>query len=296
MSNQVLYISRPAYISSELEQLVIQFRDQERNEVRRPCENIIFLELDNPQITITHGALAMLMRHSVIVLTTTAEHLPSGLITPFIGNSLQGRVQQAQWENQTKAAPFAWKKIIEAKIKNQLAVANYVHKPLTALSRVQVHSGDRTNAEARVARQYFPNLFSESFIRDPDGEFPNSFLNYGYAILRGIMARAIVTSGLQLAPGIFHRNQYNPFPLADDLMEPFRPLVDLKVFQWQKEFPENQELNKQAKQYFLSLIHEDVLWAGKQKPTHQAMNALANQFVHYLTGTGNFSIMPELCL
>lgn len=229
MSNQVLYIGSAYHLAIKNEQLILEPKAEGLPSASRVPEDLLFIELDHPQITISLAALQVLMAHKVAVLVADKLHLPAGLMLPFVGHTLQGRVQQNQWKNLRKMAPLLWREVVTSKIAQQNKILTLYGQAEQKLSKFQVLPGDKENAEAQAARFYFSKLFGDDFYRDAEGESPNSFLNYGYAVLRSQMARALVTSGLQLAPGLFHKNQYNPFPLADDMMEPYRPWVDAIV-------------------------------------------------------------------
>ncbi|MCS6978618.1 MAG: type II CRISPR-associated endonuclease Cas1 [Flavobacteriales bacterium] len=231
MLKRTLYFGNPAHLSVQREQLLI--RREGQPEVRTPLEDIGLLVLDDPQITLTQALLARLMHHNVAVVSCDARHHPGGLMLPFDGHTTTGGTTRAQVEASQPLKKQLWKQIVQSKIRNQAALLERLRRPDPGLRRLAAAtlSGDSTNTEAKAAARYWKQLFPDflRFSRDPDGPPPNNLLNYGYAILRATVARALVCSGLWPALGLFHRNQYNAFALADDLMEPYRPFVDQVV-------------------------------------------------------------------
>ena len=239
MIKKTLYFGNPAYLSLRNGQLVIRLPEVERAElpdivkqetVRTiPIEDIGVMVLDNKQITIAQGALAELVANSAAVITCDSKCMPTGMLLPLSGNTLH----QERFRNQIEAAiPLRkqlWQQTVKAKIENQAyCLQKNTSKsfvPLHVLAR-KVRSDDADNHEAQAAAYYWKNIFSDGFTRDKDGIPPNNLLNYGYAILRAVIARALVGSGLLPVYGIHHHNRYNAYCLADDIMEPYRPFVD----------------------------------------------------------------------
>jgi CRISP-associated protein Cas1 len=263
---RTLEISRePAHLSVRNEQLVLKRDGQTVGTV--PCEDIGVVLVDHPQTTYTHGALAKLAESDAAVVICGRDHLPAAILLPMADHSQVvwrldaqlgvGRPQQKQ----------LWKQLVVAKIRAQAANLpndQPAHRKLLALAR-EVQSGDPKNVEAQAARVYWANwlattnneeLETEPFRRDPDGTGLNSFLNYGYAVVRAAVARAIVAAGLLPSLGIHHRNRSNPFCLADDLIEPLRPLVDDRVRELHRQGYE--ELDQPAKAALLEILADPV--------------------------------------
>jgi CRISPR-associated protein Cas1 len=198
------------------------------------CEDIGVLVLQNPAISLSSALLNSLLESGAVVVICNEKHLPSGLLIPTINHTELVPRLMAQLEAGQPARKQAWKAIIQAKI---LAQRNEVHAPARiALNRLaeSVRSGDPDNHEAQAARIYWPAMFPDRYAvndkRDPESESTfNAALNYGYAIIRAAVARALVSAGLHPALGVFHHRRGNPFCLADDVMEPLRPLVDRTV-------------------------------------------------------------------
>ena len=279
MIKKTLYFGNPAYLSLRNGQLVIRLPEVEKAElpdiIRQetirtvPIEDIGVVVLDNKQITITQGALAELVANSAAVITCDSKCMPMGMLLPLSGNTLH----QERFRNQIEAAiPLRkqlWQQTVKAKIENQAyCLQKNTSKsfvPLHVLAR-KVRSDDADNHEAQAAAYYWKNLFSDGFTRDKDGIPPNNLLNYGYAILRAVIARALVGSGLLPVYGIHHHNRYNAYCLADDIMEPYRPFVDDLVISTMKKMEVSDDLTVELKREMLSIPVLDVSIGGKRSP------------------------------
>jgi len=279
MIKKTLYFGNPAYLSLRNGQLVIRLPEVEKAELPDiikqetirtvPIEDIGVVVLDNKQITITQGALAELVANSAAVITCDSKCMPTGMLLPLSGNTLH----QERFRNQIEAAiPLRkqlWQQTVKAKIENQAyCLQKNTSKsfvPLHVLAR-KVRSDDADNHEAQAAAYYWKNLFSDGFTRDKDGIPPNNLLNYGYAILRAIVARALVASGMLPVIGIYHHNRYNDYCLADDIMEPYRPYVDRIVLNIIEDFPGEVELIKDIKIRLLQIPILDVDIDGHRSP------------------------------
>lgn len=279
MIKKTLYFGNPAYLSLRNGQLVIRLPEVEKAELPDiikqetirtvPIEDIGVVVLDNKQITITQGALAELVANSAAVITCDSKCMPTGMLLPLSGNTLY----QERFRNQIEAAiPLRkqlWQQTVKAKIENQAyCLQKNTSKsfvPLHVLAR-KVRSDDADNHEAQAAAYYWKNLFSDGFTRDKDGIPPNNLLNYGYAILRAVIARALVGSGLLPVYGIHHHNRYNAYCLADDIMEPYRPFVDDLVISTMKKMEVSDDLTVALKREMLSIPVLDVVISGKCSP------------------------------
>lgn len=283
MIKRTLYFGNPAYLSTANEQLVIKLPEVETNDslpdsfkkesVRSvPIEDIGVVVLDDRRITITHGVLDKLLANNCAVITCDASHMPAGLLLPLDGNSIQNERFRQQLESSLPLRKQLWQQTIQYKIKNQAAVLHKTRGQTVKNMLVwanEVKSGDSENKEAQAAAYYWRNLFPmiENFSRGRDGVTPNALLNYGYAILRAVVARALVGSGLLPTLGIHHHNRYNAYCLADDVMEPYRPYVDelvIKVFEKYGSICE--ELTKEIKAELLIIPMIDVVINGKRSP------------------------------
>ena len=245
MIKKTLYFGNPVYLSLKNAQLVIKLPEVVRNdtlpesfkrnsEVTKPIEDIGVVVLDHKQITITSGVLEALLENNCAIITCDSRSMPVGLMLPLCGNTTQNERFRDQLDASLPLVKQLWQQTIKAKIENQAAVLQECSGAETRCMKVwadDVKSGDSNNLEARAAAYYWKNLFPiKDFTRDREGIPPNNLLNYGYAVLRAIVARGLVVSGLLPTLGIHHHNRYNAYCLADDIMEPYRPYVDRLVY------------------------------------------------------------------
>jgi CRISPR-associated protein Cas1 len=282
MIKKTLYFENPAYLSMKNSQLVIRIPEVVRSDTLSesfkqeavkmiPIEDIGIVILDNKQITLTHGLLEALLNNNAAVITCGSNRMPIGLHLPLEGNTTQSERTQAQIEASLPLKKQLWQQTIQAKITNQAFVLNTcrneVVKNMLAWSK-DVKSGDSDNLEARAAAYYWANMFKkiEGFRRSREGIPPNNLLNYGYAILRAVIARSLVASGLFPALGIHHHNRYNAYCLADDIMEPYRPFVDKLVAEIVDSGADYQELSKNIKMKLLGIPVMDVIINGQRSP------------------------------
>ena len=247
MIKRTLYFGNPAYLSMRNAQLVLHLPEVQKNkdlpesfkrdaQTTIPIEDIGIVILDNKQITITHGLIEALLANNVAVITCDSARMPVGLLLPLSGNTLQSERFQAQIDSTVPLRKQLWQQTIQAKITNQAHVLDTCRTTVVKNMRVwaaDVKSGDSDNLEARAAAYYWKNMFPQipNFVRGREGLPPNNLLNYGYAILRAVVARSLVGSGLLPTLGIHHHNRYNAYCLADDIMEPYRPFVDKLVLE-----------------------------------------------------------------
>lgn len=300
MIKRTLCFTNPAYLSLKNNQLVIKLPEVETNsslpedfksEVTKtiPIEDIGIVVLDNKRITITQGVMEALLENNAAVITCNESHLPIGMHLPLVGNTTQTERMRYQIEASLPLKKQLWQQTIIAKIQNQAAVLKQmrgteVRNMLKWASEVK--SGDSENLEARAAVYYWQNAFPmiENFTRSREGVSPNNLLNYGYAILRAIVARALVSSGLLTTLGIHHRNKYNPFCLADDVMEPYRPYVDKLVMQLYDKYPNCEELTKELKAELLQIPVLDVVISGKKSPLMIAVSTTTSSLQKCYSG------------
>ena len=222
-----VHISRPARLSREDAQLVIA---QEEGEVKLPIEDVAWIVLDSAQVTISASLIASCMQAGVAIVFSDEKHTPSGIALPFHRHHRQSAIAALQVALTQPLRKRLWQVLVVAKIENQARCLELAGKPagnVRAMAKL-VASGDPDNVEARAAREYWRLLFA-SFTRADEQDLRNKMLNYGYAVLRAAVARALVANGLLPCFGLFHASAANAFNLADDILEPFRPLVDRKV-------------------------------------------------------------------
>jgi CRISPR-associated protein Cas1 len=223
-----LHVSRRTYLSLADNQIVAK---QDETEARIPIEDVAWIVLDSPQVTISTALIAACMDAGVVVITTDKTHTPSGMILPFHRHHRQAEIATLQTNLSAPLKKRLWQVLVRMKIDNQALNLIACGQNATAL-RAMAHlvgSGDPDNTEARAARAYWPRLFAD-FVRDDATDKRNALLNYGYAIVRSAVARALVAAGLIPAFGLNHASITNAFNLADDMVEPFRPFVDRQVW------------------------------------------------------------------
>lgn len=274
MIKRTIYFGNPAYLNKKDMQLIINKPvkgEEEKAEPETvPIEDIGIIILDHPQITITQALLAALIDNNTAVISCNEKHLPDAMFLNLDSNNLQTEKFAAQINASEPLKKQLWQQTISMKIKNQAALLKKKKKPITNMLHwaKKVRSGDPDNFEARAAAYYWQNLFPDilGFTRERDGDAPNQLLNYGYAILRGIIARNLAGSGLIATLGIHHHNKYNAFCLADDIMEPYRPYVDEIVYTIVKNGEDFYELSKSIKQQLLQIPVIDVVIEGKRSP------------------------------
>lgn len=295
MIKRTLFFANPAYLSTKNEQLVVNFPEDEKELVTIPIEDLGFVVLENSQITITNGLLTKLVQNKTTVITCDKNHLPVALLQPLVGHSEQTERYRHQLHASQPLKKNLWQQTVTAKIENQEANLRGIGKNALKLKRwaAEVKSGDMDNHEAIAAAYYFQNLFDiEGFSRNQKGVAPNNLLNYGYAILRAVAARAVVSSGMLPSLGIFHSNKYNAFCLADDVMEPYRPFVDRVVYEIVQTEEAFEELNTSLKQVLLKIPALDVMIDGKQSPLMVAMSRTTNSLYECFTGISRKLLYP----
>jgi|SRR5574344_2242497 len=294
MIKQTLMFTTPASLSLKNNQLVIS-RMGSDEVVTRPIEDIGFVVVEDQRVALTIPLLNALTENNVSVIFCDEKHMPNSMLMPLEANTTLQESYRYQVDAGEVVKKRMWKQIVEAKIRNQSALLNSLGLDGDELKPyyMNVKSGDGDNREGAAARIYWNILFEKSFRRSRDGSQPNSMLNYGYAILRAAMARAIVGSGLYPAFGIFHRNRYNAFPLADDLMEPYRPFVDEIVYHL---FVEGavEELTKETKSELLRVLFADVKIGKMVKPLEVALSSTTASLVRVYSGKENSLNLPAM--
>lgn len=310
MIKRTLYFGNPAYLSLRNSQLVVKLPEVEKNgtisvifkknaERTIPIEDIGIVVLDNKQITITQGLLEFLLENNCAVLSCDSSRLPVGMFLPLCGNSVQCERFRKQIGMSLPLKKQLWQQTIQMKIANQAAVLKKYRGMKTGNMDAwvnEVKSDDANNLEARAAVYYWKNVFQSipDFIRDRDGDSPNPILNYGYAILRAIVARSLVCTGLLPTFGIHHHNKYNAYCLADDIMEPYRPIVDEMVIGIVIREGVSIGLSQEVKVELLSLPVKEVKIDGKRSPLIVAINITTTSLYKCITGELRRIIYPVL--
>ena len=310
MIKKTLCFSNPAYLSLRDAQLVIKLPEVEKadilsedfkkaNEITRPIEDIGVLVLSHKQITITSGALEALLENNCAVITCDSKSMPVGLLLPLVGNTTQNERFRDQLNASQPLRKQLWQQTMQYKIRNQASVLSKCSDAETKCMQVwanDVRSGDPDNYEARAAVYYWRCLFGHipRFIRDREGVAPNNLLNYGYAILRAVIARSLVASGLLPTLGIHHHNRYNAYCLADDIMEPYRPYVDRLVYEITEQYGVDVELSKDIKAELLSIPTLDVVIGGKRSPLMIATSQTTASLYKCYSGELRKIVYPEM--
>tara|TARA_R110001583_G_scaffold145284_4_gene297297 strand:+ start:793 stop:1689 length:897 start_codon:yes stop_codon:yes gene_type:complete len=295
MIKRTLFFGNPVYLSTRNEQLVINFPEDDKAGKTLPIEDLGYVVLEDPQITITNGLLRKLVQNKTAVITCDKQHLPCSMLQPLAGHTEQTERMRHQLNASLPLKKQLWQQTVMAKIENQAQHLLQQGKNALKLKRwaKEVKSGDTDNHEAYAAAYYFQNLFDiEGFSRNQKGMAPNNLLNYGYAILRAVTARALCSSGLLPSIGIFHRNKYNAFCLADDIMEPYRPFVDALVYDIVETGCQLEELNQNLKAELLSIPAMDVVIDGKQSPLMNAMSRTTNSLYECFEGSSRKLLYP----
>ena len=306
MIKRTLYFGNPAYLSLKMKQMVVRIPQKddgdlpsEEDMVRTvPIEDLGVIILDNKQITITQGLIDALLENNCALITCDSKRMPVGLMLPLAGNTIQNERFRSQLDSSLPLRKQLWQQTIEAKIRNQAAVLKYVtgqeHKNMLKWSD-SVRSGDADNMEARAAVYYWKNIFPNDpcFIRDREDDGANALLNYGYAILRAVVARALVGAGLLPTLGIHHHNRYNAYCLADDIMEPYRPYVDKLVVEMLEDGAED-KLNATNKVKLLNIPVIEVKINEKRSPLMIAVSQTVSSLVKCFRGDCRKLIYPDL--
>ena len=298
MIKRVLYFGNPAYLSVKANQLIIQ--NPETKETKQAViEDIGVVVFDNPQITMSHGVLTRLLENNTAVITCDDKHLPTGMMLPLESNTLQSERFRYQIDATEPLKKQLWQQTIAAKVQNQANLLKHIGLNPNFLNKwsKEVKSGDPDNVEAKAAVHYWKNIFKsniEFFYRERGGEAPNQLLNYGYAILRGIVARALVGSGLLPTLGIHHHNKYNAYCLADDVMEPYRPFVDKIVWDMVASGMDYETLGKEQKQMLLGIAVMDIEFEDKRSPLMVGLQTTTASLVKCYMGESRKIIYPTL--
>lgn len=252
-----------------------------------------------PQATLTGAALACLAEHNVALVVSDARRMPIAMLLPLAGNYVQAERFRRQATASVPTRKRLWKQIVVAKVRNQARALEQIHGTDFGLRDLakQVRSGDTTNIEGQAARRYWPQVFKiPDFRRDPDGEDGiNRRLNYGYAILRSIVSRAICAAGLHPSLGLHHHNRYNPFCLADDLMEPLRPLVDYHIaLRADESTLEDSRLGPEQKREIIEPLMGKFRFGNTQRTIFDIAARMATSLVKVFEGTAGKLSIPEL--
>lgn len=281
----------PTFLNIENDQLILTRQHERLASI--PCEDVGVLLIDHRATTYTHAALTRLLGHGAVIVLCGENHLPAGILLPVENNDLHTERLRAQVAAGLPLRKRLWRQIIIHKIRGQAANLPEDHAERRRLSVLadEVKSGDTTNCEGVAARFYWPALMGVDFRRDPDGPWPNPLLNYGYMVFRAAVARAIVAAGLHPALGLYHSNRNNPFVLADDLVEVFRPRVDRAVITAMRSG--KSEIDQSAKRAILSLLTEPISVAGQAGPLMVGLHRITASLVRCFQGLDEALDLPD---
>jgi CRISPR-associated protein Cas1 len=295
MLKRTLYFTKPSYLSVKNKQLVVELKEDSSVKTV-PVEDIGFMVIEDMQISLSTPLIEELMNYNVAVIFCDSKHHPQSMLLNFEGNHQQTEVYRQQVAASEPLKKNLWKQTVEAKIENQakaLIKLGIDADPLPHLAN-QVKSGDSDNREGMAARIYWKKLFGDEFNRERYGDWPNALLNYGYIILRAATARALTGSGLLPSFGIFHKNRFNAFCLADDIMEPYRPFVDLLVYDLYQKYPESVALEKEMKAEILNILSADVGMKNNTRPLMVALTHTSATLVACYKGERKSIEFPEV--
>jgi len=308
MIKRTLYFGNPTYLSLSNSQMVMRLPEVEKIDLPTdfkkeakntfPIEDLGIIVLDHQQITITQALLAALLENNVAVITCDGTHHPAALLFPLSGHTVQTERFRAQIEASLPLKKQIWQQTVIQKILNQATLLRRIGVPIDNMLHWanSVRSGDPDNYEGRAAAYYWKNFFPGEleFTRDRNGFPPNNLLNYGYAILRAVVARGLVSSGLLPTLGVHHRNKYNAYCLADDIMEPYRPIVDEVVRRIVMSGEDYTELSRPVKQQLLEIPALDVVIEGERSPLMVGLQRTTSSLAKCFEGDGRKVLYPEM--
>jgi len=274
MPKQTIVFINPAELSLDYNRIRIERED---GVYLRPIEDVRIIIIDNHSVHITIPLLNKLAENNVSVVFCNERHIPTTMLMDLESNGMQSKYIRGQLSVTEPTKKRIWKQIVERKIENQSLLLEKIGHGSQVLKQyyTNVKTGDTTNREAIAAKIYWKILFGKDFIRDRIGETPNNLLNYGYALLRSYMSRAIMDAGLLPLIGVFHKNYYDSFPLADDLMEPYRPFVDETVYDLYTRG--KTEIDKSIKQELLQVFYDSITYDDMSLTTHSLAGIYLNE-------------------
>ena len=297
MIKKTILVENKSAITTKNQQLVLK---SEVRESSIPIEDIGFLVLDHPEIYLSIPAMNLIVENNTAIIICGSNHLPNGMFLNLNSHHIQQEIFKNQIEASVPLKKQLWQQTIVEKIRNQgeLLAKITENKNTFDFLASKVLSGDTSNMEGVAAQQYWknfplPNHEIDGIKRERYGDYPNNFLNYGYAILRAATARALSGSGLLNTLGIHHKSKYNAFALADDIMEPFRPIVDEKVFDIMKRYQE-QELNTAIKAELLQILTQTVYFKEEKSPLMVGLQKTASSLQQCFTGNRKKIKYPKL--
>ena len=294
MIKRTLFFSHAVCLSVRHKQLVI-FSKETQEETLVPIEDIGFVIVENERVSLTIPLINELTENNCALIFCNEKHMPFSMTMPLDCNEIQSQLFSAQINAKLPTKKKCWKQVVEYKIKNQGLLLKKYDLDFARLADFskRVKSGDSTNMESQAAKFYWDNLFGKNWCRNRFGEFPNNYLNYGYAILRAATARALAGSGLLPALGIHHHNKYNAYCLADDLMEPYRPFIDDEVIEYISINPDEKELGLEFKKKILKVLTRDVKMNNLTRPMMAALSMTSASLADALSNESEKLKLPD---
>lgn len=294
MLKRTIVITEAYHLSLKNAQMVVSAREMPEMTRTVPIEDLGFLVIESQMATATIPLLNALVDNGVAVVLCDSKGMPHAFLENMDGHNMQGEILSLQVGVSEPLKKQLWKQIVECKIQNQENLLNKIHGNGDALKsyRMNVKSGDSDNREGAAAHAYFPLLFGDDFVRDRNLCGINALLNYGYTVLRAATTRALVSSGLTPALGLFHHNRSNAFPLADDMMEPFRPFVDEIVYALCEEG--KMTLNKETKGALIGVLYCDTEYPKVTRPLQVGLSLTMASLAKCYRGEQKKLSLPEL--
>ncbi len=292
MIKRSLLIENKTSITTKHLQLVLK---SETKDGTVPIEDIGFIVIDHPETYLSIPAMNLLVEHNASIIICGTNHIPNGMFLNLNSHHIQQEIFKNQINASVPLKKQLWQQTIVEKISNQGMLLEKITSKKNNFDFLasKVLSGDSSNMEGVAANFYWKVFFEQKFKRERFGDYPNNFLNYGYAILRAATARALSGSGLLNTLGIHHKSKYNAFALADDIMEPFRPIVDEKVFELIQQYDE-QELNTVIKSELLQILTRTVYFKEEKSPLMVALQKTASSLQQCYTGERKKIKYPKL--
>ena len=296
MIRKTVEFSTPGtHLSVSHRQLVIERPDLPK--ATRPIEDLGVVIVDDARATYTQAVFLELLEAGATVMVSGRDHLPAGIMLPIDAHHAQTERHRAQIKAKEPVRKRAWQTLVRTKIDQQAAVLRHFagHDGGLGPMARRVRSGDPENLEAQAAQRYWPRLFGRSFRRNREADGVNALLNYGYAVMRAATARAVVAAGLIPSLGVHHRHRANPFCLADDLLEPYRPYVDWRVRSLaQADDASVPDLSERAtRASLLALLNETVRVGERREPLSLALHTSAASLCRALTGGDRTLALPD---
>ncbi|MCK6604015.1 MAG: type II CRISPR-associated endonuclease Cas1 [Ignavibacteriaceae bacterium] len=297
MLKRTIEIAGEYYITIDLERIKLSNKGDPGNEKFIPLQDSGTIIIDNHSVTLSVAFLQKCAEYNIALVVCGKTHLPASMLMHLHCNQLQTERFNFQIKASQPLRKQIWKQLIQAKIRNQALLLKATGRKYGKVYKLisKVTSGDSFNAEGQAAKIYWQELFSDiEFTREREGNCPNNYLNFGYTILRSATARALTGAGLMATIGIKHKNRYNDFPLADDVMEPYRPFTDRSVLECIKKFGMMDDLTKEVRAHLIQSVYDDVIIGDERTPLSLAISQTAVSLSEVFSGKKKILKLPEL--